>query len=126
MELHLIVHRECYSITKMAPGSCVKDVGSGRFWSLSRLNGEITVACEIDCAPAGGETKSGFRLVEIRGDFALDSIGVVAAVAGPLAAAGVSLFAFSVWSTDAFLVQEADLERAIRALAEAGHKVVGA
>jgi hypothetical protein len=87
------------------------------------LGDETTVVCEARLAPPDGETKDGFRLIEIAGEFALDSVGVVASVAGPLAARNVGLFAFSVWSTDAFLVQEADLERAVLALSEAGHTV---
>jgi hypothetical protein len=117
------LHREEYSLTTLAaPGFGVPPPG-GRFASVARLDDETTVACELRYAPAGGETKGGFRLIAIEGDFALDSIGIVAAVAAPLAAAGVSLFAFSVWNADAFLVTEADLANALRALADAGHAV---
>lgn len=86
---------------------------------VSRLGDEVTVVGPTALAPPGGDTQGGFRLIEVEGAFALDSVGGVASVAGPLAAAGISLFAFSVWSTDAFLVQAADVERAMRALADA-------
>lgn len=126
VELSLTVHRESYVLVKMQPGGIFHESGRGRFSSVSWLNGEATVACESAFAPTEGEIQHGFRLIEIGGDFALDSIGVVAAVAGPLAASGVSLFAFSVWSTDVFLVQDADLERATLALVDAGHFIIRA
>jgi hypothetical protein len=83
----------------------------------------MTIVCETRRAPSIGESRGGFRLIEVEGAFALDSTGVVAAVAGPLAAAGISLFAFSVWTTDAFLIQAEDLPRALDALTGAGHGV---
>lgn len=92
---------------------------------MSRLGEEVTVVSERALAPEG-DIQGGFRLIEIEGQFALDSVGVVASVAGPLAAAGIGLFAFSVWSTDAFLVQAGDIARAIAALAAAGHEVTEA
>jgi hypothetical protein len=120
--LQLIVHREAYALTKLSAGAPAPELAGGRFAGISRLRDETTIVCERAFAP-GGETQTGYRLIEIRGEFALDSVGVVAAVAGPLAAAGIGLFAFSVWSTDAFLIQDGDVARAIEALTAAGHGV---
>ena len=109
-------------MTRLAAADARWDVKpAGRFFSMAVLNDEVTIACESRHAPAGGETRRDFRLIEIEGAFALDSVGVVAAVAAPLAAANVSLFAFSVWSTDAILIQAEDLPRALQALTAAGH-----
>jgi hypothetical protein len=56
-------------------------------------------------------------------DFALT--GVLAALAVPLAAAGVSLFAVSTYDTDHVLVRSDRLADAVEALRAAGHSVVG-
>jgi hypothetical protein len=120
--LHLIVHREEYALTRLPAGAPEPVFAGGRFASISRLGQETTIVSERGFAH-GGETQGGFRLIEIQGEFALDSVGVVASVAGPLAVAGIGLFAFSVWSTDAFLVQDGDTARAIEALHAAGHRV---
>lgn len=121
--LHLIVHREEYALTKCRAGAPVPP--GGRFAGVSRLGEETTIVSERAFAPEG-TMQAGFRLIEIAGEFALDSVGVVASVAGPLAAAGIGLFAFSVWSTDAFLIQDDDTARAIAALTAAGHRVAEA
>jgi hypothetical protein len=49
--------------------------------------------------------------------------GIMAAISGALAGAGVSLFALSTYDTDHVLVKATDLERATDALREAGHDV---
>jgi len=46
---------------------------------------------------------------------------VLDSLTGPLARAGVSIFAMSTFDTDYLLVREVDLARAIAALREAGH-----
>jgi hypothetical protein len=54
-------------------------------------------------------------------DFGLT--GILAALATPLAEAGVSIFAISTFNTDYVLVMGRDLDRAISALTAVGHKV---
>jgi hypothetical protein len=49
--------------------------------------------------------------------------GVLASLASPLAEAGVPLFALSTFDTDYLLIPGKDLERALSALAAAGHRL---
>lgn len=53
----------------------------------------------------------------------LDLIGVLAAIADPLANAGLSIFAISTFETDYVLIRAADLDTAVIALEQAGHRV---
>jgi hypothetical protein len=46
----------------------------------------------------------------------LDTVGVLAALTAPLAAAGIPVFALATYDTDFVLVKSAHLERAIAAL----------
>ena len=64
-----------------------------------------------------------WRAMEVAGSFAFSETGILAALAEPLAAAGVSLFAVNSFETDFVLVQEADLERAAAAVSAAGHSL---
>jgi uncharacterized protein len=65
----------------------------------------------------------GFRALAVAGplDFALT--GVLAALAVPLAEAGVPIFAVSTYDTDHLLVRAERLGEAIAALEAAGHQV---
>ncbi len=74
------------------------------------------------------ETRSGdigivWRAIEIAGSFAFSETGVLAAIASPLAAAGVSIFAVNSYETDFVLVAEDDLELARMAVENAGHQL---
>jgi hypothetical protein len=83
----------------------------------------VTVVCPTRVAPASGTRDDGWRLLSVRGPLEFALTGIVAALAGALAAAGVGLFAVSTYDTDHVLVKSGDLERAVRALREAGHEV---
>jgi len=50
-------------------------------------------------------------------------IGVLASLVGPLAEAGISVFAVSTFDTDYLLLKDADWERTREALVGAGHTV---
>jgi hypothetical protein len=54
------------------------------------------------------------------------AVGVLAALAAPLAEAGISVFAVSTFDTDYLLVRENDLPAALEALRRQGHAVPGA
>ena len=53
----------------------------------------------------------------------LNLVGILAAIADPLAAAGLSIFAISTFETDYVLVKARDLEAAVKVLRQAGHQI---
>jgi uncharacterized protein len=71
-----------------------------------------------------GEAGEVWRAIEIAGSFAFTETGVLAAIAGPLAAAGISIFVVNSYETDFVLVHEEHLERARAVVAAAGHLLV--
>lgn len=121
--LPLVLHAETYALAKLAPDAPRPDWVRGRFHSVSRSAREWSVIAEASCLPRGCMAQGGLRCLEVDGAFSLDAVGVVATVSAPIAAAGISLFLVSVWSTDFVFVAQADLERALAALRAAGHAV---
>jgi hypothetical protein len=95
----------------------------GNLVSITHSGDELSVVCPEERAPEGITAARGWRCLRVVGplDFAL--VGILAALAVPLAAAGVSIFAVSTYDTDYLLVPGQDLETAIQALAVAGHTV---
>jgi hypothetical protein len=73
--------------------------------------------------PAGVPCERDYRAVRVRGPLPLDLIGIVAAIADPLAEAGLSIFAISTYDTDYVLVKARELEEALRVLRLAGHRI---
>lgn len=96
----------------------------GELWAVVRVPGELTLVCETSRAPAGAQVEAGWVALALQGPFPFAVTGVLAAVATPLAAAGVSIFALSTFDTDVVLVKRAQLATAVLALENAGHTLL--
>ncbi|MGX7825011.1 ACT domain-containing protein [Actinokineospora sp. 24-640] len=91
--------------------------------SVTSTATEVSVVAPSAHAPDGGRAEPGWRLLTVRGPLAFSLTGIMAALAGVLAAAGVPLFAVSTFDTDHLLVRAVDLDRAVAALREGGHEI---
>jgi hypothetical protein len=96
---------------------------SGEFQAIIRSPGELTLVCAEAAAPVGEIIERGWRALKVMGPLPFSMTGVLAALAQPLAQAGISIFAISTFDTDYILVKEIRLEEAVAALREAGHQV---
>jgi hypothetical protein len=85
---------------------------------------ETSVVCLESAVPKGVQCERGWRAVMLVGPFEFSLTGVLRAVLGPLADAGVSIFAVSTFDTDYVLVKQSALEAARVALEAAGHRFV--
>lgn len=94
--------------------------------SVTRTADELSVVCPAELAVPAEQAETGWRLLTVRGPFEFTLTGIMAALSGALAAAGVPLFALSTFDTDHLLVKHTDLDRAVVALRAAGHDVVDA
>lgn len=92
-------------------------------FAMTRTPHELSVVCPVADAPDGAVVERGWRALGVLGplDFALT--GVLAGIAGPLADAGVSVFAVSTYDTDYVLVRADALASAVEVLRGAGHDV---
>jgi uncharacterized protein len=96
---------------------------AGDFVSITRTADEVSIVCASDAVPPGVPMEGPWRAFMVQGPLVMTLIGVVAALANPLAEAGISIFAISTYDTDYVLVHEPDLDAAIDALTAAGHTV---
>ncbi|CCH34192.1 ACT domain-containing protein [Actinosynnema sp. NPDC047251] len=91
--------------------------------SVTRTPDELSIVCPSEHAPPADRVQAGWRLLTVRGPLEFTLTGIMAALSGELAAAGVSLFALSTYDTDHLLVKNSDLARAVTALRSSGHEV---
>ena len=96
---------------------------AGDFVSITRTSQELSIVCAMDAVPPGVPMEGPWRAFRVQGPLVMTLIGVVAALANPLADAGISIFAISTYDTDYVLVHEPDLDAAINVLIAAGHTV---
>ena len=88
---------------------------------MTRTKEELSIVVEASRVPEGIQAQSGWRVIKVHGPFVLSEVGVLAALAGPLAAARISLFVISTFDTDYLLVSSENLDAAITVLEQAGH-----
>lgn len=98
----------------------------GSLLSITRTPEELSIVCAAAAVPAGIKAERGWRSLRVAGRLDFSMTGVLASIAGPLAAANVSIFAVSTYETDYVLVREPNLSAAIACLKKAGHEVAGA
>lgn len=124
--LELTLFPERFAISRLPAGSPIPDWAvHGSFFSVTRTGDELSVVCELSRVPVGVHSQPGWRVLKVHGPFILSEIGVLSALAAPLAAAKISLFAVSTFDTDYLLVASETLPAAIAALESAGHIIHG-
>jgi uncharacterized protein len=92
--------------------------------SVTRTPDETSIICPSSFVIGDVPHEKGWRLLTVRGPLEFTLTGIMAALAGELAAAGVTLFAVSTYDTDHLLVKHTDLGRAVLALRAAGHETI--
>jgi hypothetical protein len=93
------------------------------FLTVSRTAEELSITTVNSAVPADVKCERNYRALRVRGPLPLNLVGVLAAIADPLADAGLSIFAISTFDTDYVLVKAHDLQAAIGTLESAGHQV---
>jgi hypothetical protein len=96
---------------------------SGGFVTVSRTTEELSITALQRVVPPEVRCERDYRAFRVRGPLPLDLIGILAAIANPLADAGLGIFAISTFDTDYVLVKSRDLAVAVAALEAAGHQV---
>jgi hypothetical protein len=125
--LRLRVLEGDYAVCKLS--SSVEEVpvppaGTG-FWSLTEVGSERSLVCLEDLiSDDAGAVTRGWRILEVVGPLDLSLTGVMAAIASPLADAGVPIFPIATHDTDWILVPGTKLADATGALRYAGHEVL--
>ncbi|HSN87420.1 MAG TPA: ACT domain-containing protein [Thermoanaerobaculia bacterium] len=111
------------AVCRLPPEAPLPTETGGSLWSVTRTRAELSLVLAEDAVRDGWKAERGWRCLEVKGPLDFSLTGILASLATPLAEAGVSLFAVSTYDTDYVLVREESLDRAIRALRDAGHQV---
>ena len=110
MGLRMSVVATDLAIARLEVGMVPAWTTAGEFFSITRTPDDLSVVVEHARIPSGAPADGGWCALKVE---------------GPLARAGVSIFAVSTHDTDYLLVKAGATERAVQALSAAGHTVVG-
>ncbi len=115
---------ETFAICRLGPNAAPPPwAATGLFYSITRTADELSVICAEANVPGTVTCNRGWRCLKVDGPMDFNTIGVVAALSQPLAAAGVSVFVVSSYDTDYLLVKRENFERAQAILRESGHTI---
>lgn len=124
-QLPLRLLPETLACTRMDAAQPVPEwaLAGDRFASVTRRGDELSVLCADAAMPAEVDAWRGLRALAVEGPLGYELVGVMAALAAPLAEAGVWILALATYETDVLVVKGEQLEQAIGALERAGHRV---
>lgn len=113
-----------YAICRLPAGAPIPEsVLSAWFVSITRTPDELSIVCDERTILEGARVEQGWSLLKVDGPLDFSAIGIVASLATPIAAAGISLFVISTFDTDFVLVKTENLDAATEALERAGHSI---
>ena len=90
---------------------------------IARTDAELSIVAPESVMPGEGQIERGFRVLALQGPIPFTTTGVIAAVAAPLADAGISLFPIATYDTDYVMVKHAVLDRALATLRAHGWSI---
>jgi hypothetical protein len=119
------VHGELLAIARLAPDEPVPSWARGGFLNIARTPAELSIVCAQEHVPEDTLHERDRVALGIQGVVAMNSVGILAALCGVLAAAQVPVFVISTYDTDWILVTAGRFKAACAALQAAGHRVAG-
>ncbi|RDH76962.1 ACT domain-containing protein [Mycolicibacterium moriokaense] len=122
VHLHPLAGR--YAVCRMAPTAQLSlPADPGEFYAVTRTPDEVSVVCPENAVPSAATAEMGWSGLAVAGplDFALT--GILSAIVGPLAAAGIPIFAVSTYDTDYVFMKAELFDDAVSVLRSAGHTV---
>jgi hypothetical protein len=123
MSLTLIELPGRFAVCRLEPDTSIPEWAFRDVFSITRTDEELSIVCHEEFVAAGTVCEGGWSGLKVQGPLDFGLTGVMASLVGPLAEAGISIFAISTYNTDYLLVKSARLQEAIEVLARAGHKM---
>ena len=114
-----------FAVCRLSAESPVPAWAAGQFVNITFTTDELAIICAADAVPAGIRAERDWRVLKLVGPFPFTAVGVLASLATPLAAAGISLLSIATYDTDYFLVKSEVFDEAVAVLVAAGHTRIG-
>jgi hypothetical protein len=116
---------DSYAVCRLSPDSAVPGWATGPFINITFTDDELAIICPAERVPAEVRAERDWRVLKLVGPFPFTATGVLAALATPLARAGISLLSIATYDTDYFLVKRDVFDDAVAVLVAAGHTKIG-
>jgi len=123
--LTLCILPETFAISRLDAGAPVPAwATSGRLVSVTRTRDELSIVSAGSLVPEGVVSEGDWKCLMVEGPLDFSLVGILAAIASPLARAEISVFTVSTYDTDYILMKSADLDKAVATLEGSGHTIL--
>lgn len=120
--LELDVLHGAFACARLGPGEPVPAWATDtELCSVTRTAHELSIICPAAQVPDAVRSEGPLRAYALRGPLDFGAVGTLAALAAPLAAAGIPILTISTFDTDLLLVSQDDDQRARDTLTQAGY-----
>lgn len=128
-KLTLSILKSIFGICRLNPGSEIPAWAyEGSFFSITKTPEELSFVCPENSIPVNlpenVRAERSWSCLKVEGPLNFGLTGILAGLSRILADNEISIFAISTYDTDYILLKEKNLKRAVRALEEAGYKVI--
>jgi hypothetical protein len=114
-----------YAICQLPPGVAPPQAPPGSpLWSVTQTADETSLVLPEDFVELRWRSEIGYRCLVVQGPLPFSAVGVLAQLSGALAEGNIPLFALSTFDTDYLLVRDEHLASALRALQDAGCRIL--
>jgi hypothetical protein len=114
-----------YAVCRLNAESSVPAWVAGPFVNITFTHDELAIICPAEQVPPNVRSECDWRVLKLVGPFPFTAVGVLAALATPLARSGISLLSIATYDTDYFLVKAELFDDAVSVLVAAGHTKIG-
>jgi len=122
--LTFVILRQTFAICRLDKDAPIPHWAfQGGLFSITQTKDELSIVCPQMNVPKGIICNQGWSCLKVKGPLDLSSTGIISSIASTLEMKNISLFSVSTYETDYVMVKEKDLEGAIFALTEAGHRI---
>ena len=114
---------DTFAICRLEPEADIPSWAlAGDFFSVTRTKDELSLVCPQEMVPEETHCEKDFRNIKVKGPLDFTLVGVLASLTEALAQEDISMLAISTFDTDYLLVKEAQVDRAVQKLLQAGHR----
>ena len=125
--MKLTLLSETFSVCRLAPEQDVPQwvwQNKAALLSVTYTADELSIVCPQSLLSSGVQYEGSWKAIRIQGPLDFSLTGILVALAAPLAAAYIPIFALSTFDTDYILIKEEYSERARSVLEENGNVFV--
>lgn len=125
--MRLTLLPETFAVCRLSPEQDVPQwvwQNKATLLSVTYTTDELSIVCPQTLPPSGVQYEGSWKAIRIQGPLDFSLTGILVALAAPLAAAHIPIFALSTFDTDYILIKEEYSERARGVLEENGNVFV--